>query len=58
MILEILILQKEQQKIQAKMEKEATVKLNRHGIPWVMIDSQVRVDGKIAELLEKNKVVN
>ena len=40
------------------MEKEATVKLNRHGIPWVMIESQVRVDGKIAELLEKNKVVN
>ncbi|MBQ6016652.1 MAG: DUF58 domain-containing protein [Clostridiales bacterium] len=51
-------LQKEQQKIQAKMEKEATIKLNRHGIPWVMVDSEVRVDGKIAELLEKNKVVN
>ena len=41
-----------------EMEKQAEKKLNRYGIPWVEVDSAVRVDGKIAELLEKNKTVN
>ena len=48
----------EQKKIQLEMEKQATAKLNRYGIPWVEVDTQNRVDGKIAELLEKNKTVN
>lgn len=51
-------IQREQKKIQLEMEKQATVKLNRYGIPWVEVDTQNRVDGKIAELLEKNKTVN
>ena len=40
------------------MEKQASIKLNRYGIPWVGVDTANRVDGKIAELLEKNKTVN
>ena len=40
------------------MEKQATTKLNRHGIPWVKVDTENRIDGKIAELLEKNKLIN
>ncbi len=51
-------LQRQQQKIVKDMEKQAETKLNRHGIPTITVDSEVRVDGKIAELLEKNKVVN
>ena len=51
-------LQKKQKKIMEDMEKQATTKLNRHGIPWVMVDTENRIDGKIAELLEKNKLVN
>ena len=51
-------LQRKQKELLEKMEKEATKKLNRHGIPWVEVDSAVRIDGKIAELLEKNKLVN
>ena len=51
-------LRKKQKQIQEKMEKEATTKLNRHGIPWVEVDTSERIDGKIAELLEKNKLVN
>ena len=51
-------IQREQKKIQQDMEKQATIKLNRYGIPWVEVDTQNRVDGKIAELLEKNKTVN
>ena len=44
--------------IQEQMEKEAAIKLNRHGIPWVEVDTAERIDSKIAELLEKNKLVN
>ncbi|MBR4914250.1 MAG: DUF58 domain-containing protein [Clostridiales bacterium] len=51
-------IQREQKRIQEDMEKQATAKLNRYGIPWVEVDTQNRVDGKIAELLEKNKTVN
>ena len=51
-------LQKKQHKIMEEMEEKAVKKLNRYGIPWVEVDSAVRVDGKIAELLEKNKTVN
>ena len=51
-------IQREQKRIQEDMEKQATVKLNRYGIPWVEVDTENRVDGKIAELLEKNKTVN
>ena len=51
-------IQREQKRIQDDMEKQATVKLNRYGIPWVEVDTENRVDGKIAELLEKNKTVN
>lgn len=51
-------LRRKQQQLQAKMRKEAEIKLNRYGIPWVDVDSEVRVDSKIAELLEKNKLVN
>ena len=51
-------IQREQKKIQLEMEKQATAKLNRYGIQWVEVDTQNRVDGKIAELLEKNKTVN
>ena len=40
------------------MENQAVKKLNRHGIPWVQVDTATRIDGKIAELLEKNKLVN
>ena len=40
------------------LEKQATIKLNRHGVPWVQVDSATRIDGKIAERLEKNKLVN
>ena len=40
------------------MEKKAIIKLNRHGIPWVQVDTATRIDGKIAELLEKNKLIN
>ena len=50
--------QKKQKQLQEEMEKQATVKLNRHGIPWVQVDTADRIDGKIAELLEKNKLVN
>ena len=51
-------LQRQQKKIQEDMEKKAITKLNRHGIPWVQVDTATRIDGKIAELLEKNKLVN
>ena len=51
-------IRKEQEKIQKDMEKQASIKLNRYGIPWVGVDTANRVDGKIAELLEKNKTVN
>ncbi|MBP5181109.1 MAG: DUF58 domain-containing protein [Clostridiales bacterium] len=51
-------IQREQKRIQEDREKLATVKLNRYGIPWVEVDTENRVDGKIAELLEKNKTVN
>jgi hypothetical protein len=51
-------LQKKQHQIMEDLEKQATKKLNRYGIPWVGVDSATRVDGKIAELLEKNKTVN
>ncbi|SDY26257.1 Protein of unknown function DUF58 [Ruminococcaceae bacterium YAD3003] len=51
-------LQKQQKKIQEDMEKKAIIKLNRHGIPWVQVDTATRIDGKIAELLEKNKLIN
>ena len=51
-------LQKKQKKIQEDMENQAVKKLNRHGIPWVQVDTATRIDGKIAELLEKNKLVN
>ena len=51
-------LQSKQKKIQEDMEKQAIKKLNRYGIPWVEVDTAERVDGKIAELLEKNKTVN
>ena len=51
-------IQREQKRIQEDREKLATVKLNRYGIPWVEVDTETRVDGKIAELLEKNKTVN
>ena len=51
-------LQKQQKKIMEDLEKQAEKKLNRYGIPWVEVDTATRVDGKIAELLEKNKTVN
>ena len=51
-------IQREQKKIQLEMEKQAAIKLNRYGIPWVEVDTENRVDGRIAELLEKNKTVN
>ena len=51
-------LRKQQQKMQEDMEKQAIKKLNRYGIPWVQVDTATRIDGKIAELLEKNKLVN
>ena len=51
-------LQKKQKQKQEEMEKIATKKLNRYGIPWVTVDTTERIDSKIAELLEKNKSVN
>ena len=45
-------------KLQEDRQKVAIAKLNRYGIPWVGVDTANRVDGKIAELLEKNKTVN
>ena len=51
-------IQRQQKKIQEDREKLANAKLNRYGIPWVQVDTANRVDGKIAELLEKNKTVN
>ncbi len=51
-------LQKKQHKIMEELEAKAVRKLNRYGIPWVEVDTANRVDGKIAELLEKNKTVN
>lgn len=51
-------LQKKQKQMQEEMEKAAVKKLNRYGIPWVTVDTTERIDGKIAELLEKNKSVN
>jgi len=51
-------LQKKQKKIQEDMAQQAETKLNRLGIPWVQVDSANRIDGKIAELLEKNKLIN
>ena len=51
-------IQRQQKKIQDDREKLANAKLNRYGIPWVQVDTANRVDGKIAELLEKNKTVN
>ena len=40
------------------LDKQAVKKLNRYGIPWIEVDTATRVDGRIAELLEKNKTVN
>ena len=51
-------IQKQQKKLQEDRMKLAIAKLNRYGIPWVDVDTANRVDGKIAELLEKNKTVN
>ena len=51
-------IKRQQQKIVEGLEKEAVTKLNRYGIPWVEVDTAERVDSKIAELLEKNKLVN
>ena len=51
-------IQKQQKKLQEDRQKVAIAKLNRYGIPWVEVDTANRVDGKIAELLEKNKTVN
>jgi hypothetical protein len=51
-------IRKQQLKIMEDMKKQAEKKLNRYGIPWVEVDTAERVDGKIAELLEKNKTVN
>jgi len=51
-------IRKQQLKIMEDMRKQAEKKLNRYGIPWVEVDTAERVDGKIAELLEKNKTVN
>ena len=51
-------LQRKQKQMQEEMEKAAVKKLNRYGIPWVTVDTTERIDGKIAELLEKNKSVN
>jgi len=51
-------IKRQQQKIIEGLEKEAVTKLNRYGIPWVEVDTADRVDSKIAELLEKNKLVN
>lgn len=51
-------LMKKQREIQDKMKKDAEIKLNRYGIPWVEVDTVERVDSKVAELLEKNKRVN
>ena len=53
-----MLLKRQQQKIVEGLEKEAVTKLNRYGIPWVEVDTAERVDSKIAELLEKNKLVN
>lgn len=51
-------IQKQQKKLQEDRMKLAIAKLNRYGIPWIEVDTANRVDGKIAELLEKNKTVN
>ncbi|MCR4702779.1 MAG: DUF58 domain-containing protein [Saccharofermentans sp.] len=51
-------IQRKQHQLFEEMNKQAIKKLNRHGIPWVEVDTADRIDGKIAELLEKNKLVN
>ena len=51
-------IRKKQKVLQEQMKSDAIKKLNRSGIPWVEVDTAERVDGKIAELLEKNKSVN
>ena len=51
-------IRKKQKMLQEQMKADAIKKLNRSGIPWVEVDTAERVDGKIAELLEKNKSVN
>ena len=51
-------IRKKQKALQEQMKADAIKKLNRSGIPWVEVDTADRVDGKIAELLEKNKSVN
>jgi uncharacterized protein (DUF58 family) len=51
-------IRKKQKVLQEQMKADAIKKLNRSGIPWVEVDTAERVDGKIAELLEKNKSVN
>lgn len=51
-------IRKKQKVLQEQMKADAIRKLNRSGIPWVEVDTAERVDGKIAELLEKNKSVN
>ncbi len=51
-------IRKKQKVLQEQMKADAIKKLNRNGIPWVEVDTAERVDGKIAELLEKNKSVN
>ena len=51
-------IQKQQKKLQEDRQKVAIATRNRYGIPWVEVDTANRVDGKIAELLEKNKTVN
>ena len=51
-------IRKKQKVLQEQMKADAIKKLNRRGIRWVEVDTAERVDGKIAELLEKNKSVN
>ena len=51
-------LKNKQHKIMEDLDKQAVKKLNRYGIPWIEVDTATRVDGRIAELLEKNKTVN
>lgn len=51
-------IRRKQTQLVEEMNKQAVKKLNRHGIPWVEVDTAEKIDNKIAELLEKNKLVN